>query len=80
MWLLWLCLLAALHSLWHVTSVVYCQDVSFKVVNCCFYSGLLLTSAGMMDKDIESLKIYIGALNVETFERAPTPLFSFAHG
>ena len=29
-----------------------------------------------MDKDIESLKIYIGALNVETFERASTPLFS----
>ena len=40
---------------------------------------MLLTSVGMMNKDIESLKIYNCALNVETFERAPTSLFSFAH-
>ena len=63
-----------------VPSGLELQIKASYIVHCCFYSGLLLTSVGMMDEDVESLKICIGALNVETFERAPTSLFGFAHG
>ena len=44
--------------------------------------GLAQTRHKRIREHIESatLKMYIGTLNAETFERGPTSLFGFAHG